>query len=107
MTREEIASRYNVPQEVLENFDVWYQKDTGADYTDQDLEKIESILTLSGAGLDKEEIREYLGAGKKRPAPKDDMLRILNKRRKEILSAIHEQEKKISRIDYLRYQLEK
>ncbi len=73
---------------------------------DHDLEQLGFIITLHGIGFDEGEVQRYMKmAPGKRTAR--ERIQMLNKKRGKILDEIHSLEHQISRLDYLRYELQK
>ena len=73
-------------------------------YDETDFERLSLIMTLYGLDFTVEEIKKYmkLSLGKN----EREWLKLLNKKRKGILDEVHLKEKQLSRIDYLRYEMD-
>ena len=113
MTIDEASERYQIPIEVLKEYESWglcgsVKKVMGMwQYDDQDLERLGMIMTLHQTGFDQKQIREYMElylAGEETAA---ERMRILKEKRDAALDEIHFQEKKLESLDYLRYQIRK
>ena len=73
-------------------------------YDETDFERLSLIMMLYGLDFTVEEIKKYmkLSLGKN----EKEWLKLLNKKRKGILDEVHLKEKQLSRIDYLRYEMD-
>ena len=73
-------------------------------YDETDFERLSLIMMLYGLDFTVEEIKKYmkLSLGKN----EREWLKLLNKKRKGILDEVHLNEKQLSRIDYLRYEMD-
>lgn len=73
-------------------------------YDETDFERLSLIMMLYGLDFTVEEIKKYmkLSLGKN----EREWLKLLNKKRKGILDEVHLKEKHLSRIDYLRYEMD-
>lgn len=73
-------------------------------YDETDFEGLSLIMMLYGLDFTVEEIKKYmkLSLGKN----EREWLKLLNKKRKGILDEVHLKEKQLSRIDYLRYEMD-
>ena len=73
-------------------------------YDETDFERLSLIMMLYGLDFTVEEIKKYmkLSLGKN----EREWLKLLNKKRKGILYEVHLKEKQLSRIDYLRYEMD-
>ena len=111
MTILEASERYQIPLEILREYERWglcgaVKQVMGEwQYDDQDLERLSLILTLHDIGFTSEEVETYMrllleqrGTGKKR-------LRMLEQKRKAALDEIHFRERQVARMDGLRNRL--
>ncbi len=98
MTKKELSDKYNIPPEILDE----YGKKKG-EYTDEDIERLSEIMTLKEAGFSCGEIKRYmeLSCG----SEKSECICMLNSHRSYTLNEIHEKEKQIEYLDYLRYKI--
>ena len=100
MTIHEASERYQIPIEVLKEYEQWglcasVKKVMGAwEYDDRDLERLSMIMTLHDAGFTGE-------------ATEKKRLAMIENRRRSTLEAIHFQERQLDRMDYLRSKLRK
>ena len=66
MTIREVSERYNIPMEILKEYETWArkraaQKTVGAwQYDDADLERLSLVLSLHEIGFDSREVELYL-----------------------------------------------
>ncbi len=113
MTIDEASERYNIPLEILREYESWglcgaVKKVMGSwQYDDSDLERLSLIMTLHDIGFANGEIENYmklLAEGKNTEA---ERMRMLNKKHSAMLDEIHFREKQLDRLNYLRYEIEK
>lgn len=108
MTIHEAHERYNIPLEVLREYENWGRcgpngQTAGAwQYDDVDLERLNLIMTLRGAGLASSEIKNYMELLKKEDTETQRM-QMLDRKRESTLHEIHLREKQLEHLDYLRY----
>ena len=111
MTIYEASGRYQIPIEVLREYESWglcgaVKKVMGDwQYDDQDLERLSMIMTLHDIGFTNEEVETYMRLLIAGEDTKDKRLRMLNRKRDSALDEIHFREKQLERMDYLRYQI--
>ena len=111
MTIYEASERYQIPIEVLREYESWglcgaVKKVMGDwQYDDQDLERLSMIMTLHDIGFTNEEVETYMRLLIAGEDTKDKRLRMLNKKRGSALDEFHFREKQLERMDYLRYQI--
>lgn len=112
MTKDEACKLYNIPLDILNQYEKWglcsaVKKVMGQwQYDDSDLEKLSLIMTLHDIGFNNEEIELYMNLKlAQSEANKLKMANMLNKKRQNLLDEIHFKEKYLSRLDYLRYQI--
>lgn len=113
MTKQEVAERFQIPLAILEEYESWNLCDSVPQvmavwqYDDSDIERLSLIMTLHDIGFTPPEVYEYmrlyLGAGDTAAA----RLAMLERRRYATLNEIHYREMQLSRLDYLRYELQK
>ncbi len=113
MTIYEASERYNIPLEILREYESWglcgaVKKVMGAwQYDDTDIERLSLIMTLHDIGFATDEIENYmklLVEGKDSDAAR---LQMLNQKRSNMLDEIHLREKQLDRLNYLRYEIQK
>lgn len=108
MTIQEASERYNIPFEVLQEYESW--RPCGADghragarqYDDADLERLGLMMTLRGAGLEAPEIEAYMRL-MEQGETEAQRLQMLDQKRQSALREIHLREKQLERLDYLRH----
>lgn len=111
MTINEASERYQIPMEILKEYESWglcgaVKKVMGSwKYDDTDLERLGLILTLHDIGFDKDEVETYMRLWI--DGNHTETRRMLDKKRNDTLDEIHFKEKKIERMDYLRYKMKK
>lgn len=111
MTREEASKRYQIPIEILEEYERWglcstVRRVMGAwQYNDQDLERLSTIMALNDMGFTLQEVERYMRLLLSEADTRRERLRMLEKRRDAALDEIHLREKQLQRLDYLRYRM--
>lgn len=110
MTIEEVSERYRIPLDILKEYESWGLCDTKVMgdwvYDDQDIEWLDMIMTLHDIGFQKDEAEEYMHLLLKGEKTEKQRLSILNQKRKEALDEVHFREAQISRLDYLRHEIQ-
>lgn len=112
MTINEASERYQIPMEILREYESWglcgtVKKVMGAwQYDDQDLERLGMIMTLHDIGFQNDEVEEYMRLLLEGENTEEQRMQMLNKRRGIALDEIHFREKQLDRVDYLRYKIQ-
>ena len=112
MTINEASERYNIPIEVLREYEKWglcgeVKKVMGAwQYDDTDLERLSLIMTLHDVGFENDEIEVYMNLLLEGEATEARRLNMLNEKRNKALDAIHFKEAQLDRLDYLRHKIQ-
>lgn len=113
MTIDEASQKYNIPIKILKEYENWglcqeVKKVMGSwHYDDRDIERLSMIITLHDIGFTNEEIGKYMLLMMQGKISEKERIKMLNKKRNGILDEVHLKEKKISRLDYLRYEINK
>lgn len=113
MTIHEASERYQIPMEILKEYEAWglcgtVKKVMGAwQYDDQDLERLSMIMTLHDSGFSNEEVEEYMRLLLEKENTEKQRMDMLNRRRGTALDEIHLREKQLERLDYLRFKIKK
>lgn len=113
MTINEASEKYNIPIEVLKEYESWglcdeVKKVMGVwQYDDQDLERLGMIMTLHDIGFSNEEVETYMRLFLDGKATESERMRMLNNLRNNALDEIHFKEKQLERMDYLRHKIRK
>ena len=111
MTREEASKRYQIPIEILEEYERWglcgtVKRVMGVwQYGDEDLERPSTIMALHDVGFAPDEVESYMRLLLSEADTARERMRMLEKRRDAALDEIHLKEKQLQRLDYLRYQM--
>ncbi|MDO4322479.1 MAG: MerR family transcriptional regulator [Lachnospiraceae bacterium] len=111
MTINEASEKYNIPIEVLKEYESWglcseVKKVMGVwQYDDQDLERLSMIMTLHDIGFSNEEVETYMRLLLEGKSTENERLRMLNELRSNALDEIHFKEKQLERMDYLRHKI--
>lgn len=113
MTVNEASERYQIPIEVLKEYEEWGLCGTVKQvmgvwqYDDQDLERLSMIMALHDIGFTNEEVETYMRLMLQGEYTEAQRLRMLGKKREQALNEIHLREKQVDRLDYLRYKIKK
>lgn len=113
MTIDEASERYQIPIEVLREYENWglcgeVKKVMGAwQYDDTDLQRLSVIMTLHDIGFNNAEVESYMRLLLEGNFTEEERLQMLNKKRGTTLDEIHFKQKQLDRMDYLRYKIEK
>ena len=113
MTIDEASERYQIPIEVLREYESWglcgeVKKVMGAwQYDDTDLQRLSVIMTLPDIGFNNAEVESYMRLLLEGNFTEEERLQMLNKKRGTTLDEIHFKQKQLDRMDYLRYKIEK
>lgn len=113
MTIDEASQKYNIPIKILKEYENWglcqeVKKVMGSwHYDDHDIERLSMIMTLHDIGFTNEEIEKYMLLMMQGKISEKECIKMLNKKRNGILDEVHLKEKQISRLDYLRYEINK
>ena len=111
MTIDEASTRYNIPLDILREYESWglcgaVKKVTGAwQYDDQDIERLSMIMTLHDIGFPNDKVESYMRMLLEGESTKAQRLDMLNKRRSATLDEIHFREMQLDRMDYLRHKI--
>ena len=111
MTKEETSKRYQIPMKILDAYESWglcgtVKRGMGAwQYDDQDLERLSTIMALHDMGFTADEVESYMRLLLSDTDTARERMRMLEKRRDQVLDEIHLKEKQLQRLDYLRHQM--
>lgn len=109
MTIKEVSVRYNIPIEILQEYESWglcneVEKVMGSwHYDESDIERLSTIMTLHDIGFTNEEVEKYMRLLTSGKSTEKDRLQMLEHKRNGTLDEIHFKEKQLDRLDYLRY----
>ena len=113
MTIDEASERYQIPMEILREYESWglcgtVKKVMGAwQYDDQDLERLSLIMTLHDIVFSNAEVEEYMRLLLGEKNTEKQRMEMLDRRRGTALDEIHFREKQLERLDYLRFKIQK
>lgn len=113
MTIDEASERYQIPMEILREYESWglcgtVKKVMGAwQYDDQDLERLSLIMTLHDIGFSNAEVEEYMRLLLEEKNTEKQRMEMLDRRRGTALDEIHFREKQLEGLDYLRFKIQK
>lgn len=113
MTINEASERYNIPIEVLKEYESWglcdeVRRVMGVwQYDDRDIQRLSMIMTLHDIGFDNNEVEAYMRLLLEGDSTEEERLDMLNKKRGETLDELHFKQKQLDRVDYLRYKIQK
>lgn len=109
MTIDEASERYNIPVEVLREYENWglcgaVKQVMGTwQYNDQDIQRLSIIMTLHDVGFSSLEVEEYMGLLLRGEITRQKRIEILSRHRDRILDEIHFKQNQLDHLDYLRY----
>lgn len=109
MNREAVHQRYCIPFEVLEKYESssiakFQVEGTAAVYDESVLKELSFIMSLLDFGFPWDEIMCYMKM--KQDGKYCYCVDLLNEKRNHMLEEIHKKEQIISRIDYLRHEMQ-
>ena len=113
MTMKEASERYQIPVKILKEYESFglcgaVKKVMGEwQYDDQDIERLNMIMTLHDIGFDKREVETYMHLMLEGEKTKQQRIAMLNQKRGRTLDEIHFKEKQIEHMDYLRYEMQR
>ena len=113
MTINEASERYNIPIEVLKEYESWGLCDEVRrvmglwQYDDRDIQRLSMIMTLHDVGFDNSEVESYMRLLLEGDSTEKERLDMLNKKRGVTLDELHFKQKQLDRVDYLRYKIQK
>ena len=111
MTKEEASQNYQIPIEILDEYESWGLRGSVKpamehwQYDDPDLERLSLVMVLHGIGLSASEVEAYMRLTLEGHGTEQRRMRMLNELRARKLDEIHLKEKQVERLDYLRYKL--
>lgn len=113
MTIQEASDRYQIPMNILKEYESWglcgvVKNVMGAwQYDDEDLERLSLIMTLHDIGFTTEEVETYMRLTLEQKDGERERLRMLNRKRESTLDELHFRERQLQRLDYLRHEIQK
>ena len=113
MTIQEASKRYNIPIEILREYESWglcgaVKKIMGAwQYDDEDIRRLSTIMTLHDVGFSNEETENYMRLLLEGENTKQERLTMISRHRSSTLDEIHFKQAQLDRLDYLRYKIQK
>ena len=113
MTIQEASKRYNIPLDVLREYESWglcgaVKKVMGDwQYDEEDIQRLSTIMTLHDIGFTNDEVERYMRLLLEEKDTGPERLRMLKQHRDSTLDEIHFKQKQLDRLDYLRYKIQK
>lgn len=105
-TFEELKKRCEVPEAEIKEF-FSCRKAAGGEssrFSEEDIEQLSEFLALGSLGFSPNQRKDYLKLSE-RHSGAAEKARMLGNQRRKLLNKVHDLEKKISRIDYLKHEL--
>lgn len=105
-TFEELKSRCEVPEAEIKEF-LSCREAAGGEpsrFSEEDIEQLSEFLILRSIGFSPNQRKDYLKLSERNRGTAAKM-RMLGNQRRKLLDRVHDLEKKISRIDYMKYEL--
>lgn len=109
MTIDEASERYNIPVEILKEYESWglcneVKKVMGTwQYDQTDIERLSLIMTLHDVGFSNQEVEQYMRLTLSGDENFEKRMAMLRKKRNGALDEIHFKQKQLDRLDYLRF----
>lgn len=113
MTINEASERYNIPIEILKEYESWglcgeVKKVMGAwQYDDEDIKRLSMIMTLHDIGFNNEEVGIYMQLMMQGEATEEQRMSMITKKRDSTLDEIHFKQMQLDRLDYVKYKMQK
>lgn len=113
MTKQEASEQYNIPAEILDEYESWGLCGTVKEvmgvwqYDDTDIERLSMIMTLHDIGFTNTEVEAYMRLLLQGGSTERERLKMLNEKRSSSLDEIHFRERQLDRLDYLRHKIGK
>ncbi len=113
MTIHEASERYNIPIEILREYESWglcgaVKKVMGVwQYDDEDISRLSTIMTLHDVGFTNDEVENYMRLLLEGENTEQERLEIIRQHRDSTLDEIHFKQAQLDRLDYLRYKIQK
>lgn len=113
MTIDEVSSRYQIPIEVLQEYERWglcgvVKKVMDAwQYDEEDIQRLSMVMTLHDVGFSADEIESYMRLLLEKENSEAERMKMLDKHRDGTLDEIHFKQKQLDRLDYLRYKIQR
>lgn len=111
MTIQEASERYNIPIDILKEYEGWglcgaVKKVMGAwQYDDEDIHRLSMIMTLHDVGFSNHDVETYMRLLLEGESTQRQRLEILGRQRDNTLDEIHFKQRQLDRLDYLRYKI--
>ncbi len=112
MNRDEVSKRYHIPLKILQDYERWglggaVKTGMGAwQYDDEDLERLSLVMTLYDIGFSPADVEQYMRLLVSDDDTEAERLRMITGLRQQAIEDIRVREKRLDRIDYVRYQLQ-
>ena len=113
MTIQEASKRYNIPLEILREYESWglcgaVKKVMGAwQYDDGDIRRLSTIMTLHDVGFSNEEVENYMRLLLEEENTEQERLEMISRHRNSTLDEIHFKQKQLDRLEYLPHKIQK
>lgn len=113
MNQAEVSQRYDIPVSILKEYESWGLCDVVKivmgewQYDDQDIERLSTIMALHDLDFSHDDIESYMRLLLEDKNGEEACMNLLTSQRQKKLAAIHLEEKKLERIDYLRHVIQK
>ena len=107
MTLQEASERFHVSLAVLQQYEEagllgCPENASGQpDYQDAELERASKLCTLTGAGIDLDTLKRFAALLDQDKDTRAEQIRLLRKRRYQLLEEIHEKQQALDQLDYL------
>lgn len=110
MNRDDVQAEYQLSRQLLADYESWRRKKTDGQslpliYEADDIAELRLMRNLQQIGLSANEIEDFLSLNQRQPVPAARLIAMLTQHRQDRLAMIHQYERQIVGIDYLRFQL--
>ena len=113
MTIHEASERYNIPIEILREYESWglcgaVKKVMGVwQYDDENISRLSTSMTPHDVGFTNDEVENYMRLLLEGDNTEQERLEIIRRHRDSTLDEIHFKQAQLDRLDYLRYKIQK
>lgn len=113
MKAEELCHSFNIPEKIIKEYQTMglchcVQEGLSAkQYDAVDLSRLSIMVTLYNLDFTSTEIQQYMNYVVNQNVSHHDLLNMLNEKRNQTLNDIHDYEKRLNCLDYLRHQIKK
>lgn len=104
MKKQDVSYTYNIPLSTLDYYESFNQLKMG-EYDEGDIEKLSLIISLQNLNFGQEEISDFMQLNELGERTKAQRIKVLKRKRQQLLDDIHHQQKTLDILDCLLYQM--